>query len=310
MRMLVTLSVCLLSAAAGYVTTGGPLLDSCRDCRASAEQRQRQQLRWLRGKVSLTQAGQADEEKPLGTAVAAGALASSALILEGVQFSGTAALFYFGQQWTGTSNPAEEVRFMIEYFRGLGTEGYFAFAAATIFLQVVPVAAAFILTVSAGAIFGAVKGTATVLTCSTMSATISFFLARNLGRAGLLEATKESKQFQALDKAFGSAGFGTSLTLITLLRLSPVLPFAWANYVFGLSPVPAAAFSLGTLLGSFPAVAAYVSAGSVGADVVINGADFDPVLLGVGVAATLGAITFAGKIATDALKDLDVDLDA
>ena len=69
MRMLVTLSVCLLSAAAGYVTTGGPLLDSCRDCRASAEQRQRQQLRWLRGKVSLTQAGQADEEKPPGTAV-------------------------------------------------------------------------------------------------------------------------------------------------------------------------------------------------------------------------------------------------
>jgi|EP00900_Chrysochromulina_parva_P014205 uncharacterized membrane protein YdjX (TVP38/TMEM64 family) len=310
MRLLVTLSVCLLSAAAGYVTAGGPLFDSCRDCRASAEQRQRQQLRWLRGKVSLTQAGQADEEKPLGTAVAAGALASSALILEGVQFSGTAALFYFGQQWTGTSNPAEEVRFMIEYFQGLGTEGYFAFAAATIFLQVVPVAAAFILTVSAGAIFGAVKGTATVLTCSTMSATISFFLARNLGRAGLLEATKESKQFQALDKAFGSAGFGTSLTLITLLRLSPVLPFAWANYVFGLSPVPAAAFSVGTLLGSFPAVAAYVSAGSVGADVVINGADFDPVLLGVGVAATLGAITFAGKIATDALKDLDVDLDA
>ena len=31
-------------------------------------------------------------------------------------------------------------------------------------LQVVPVAAAFVLTVSAGAIFGAVKGTVTVLT--------------------------------------------------------------------------------------------------------------------------------------------------
>ena len=45
----------------------------------------------------------------------------------------------------------------------------------------------------------------------------------------------ESKQFRAIDNAFGSVPFQKSLSLITLLRLSPVLPFAWANYVFGLS---------------------------------------------------------------------------
>ena len=173
----------------------------------------------------------------------------------------------------------------------------------------VPIAAAFVLTVSAGAMFGAVKGTITVLTCSTISATISFFIARNVGRAGLLEAAKESKQFVAIDRAFGDASFSSSLTLITLLRLSPVLPFAWANYVFGLSPVPAAAFSIGTFVGCFPAVTAYVSAGQVGADVVIDGAESDPLLLALGAAATLGAITFAGNIATSALKDLDLDLE-
>merc|ERR1719182_268267 len=135
---------------------------------------------------------------------------------------------------------------MIEYLQNLpGLEGYALFASVMIFLQVVPIAAAFILTVSAGAIFGAVKGTATVLTCSTISATISFLIARNFGRERLMDTATESKQFRAIDAAFAEASFGTSLTLITLLRLSPVVPFAWANYIFGLSPVPVAAFSIG-----------------------------------------------------------------
>jgi len=254
---------------------------------------------------------QTPEDDGSGTGlVAAGALASSAVIAEAVQIGGTAVLLYLGQQWTGTSSPVEAIAAMIDYLQGLGLAGYGVFGAAMIFFQVVPIAAAFILTVSAGAIFGAVKGTVTVLTCSTISATISFLIARNVGRAGLLEAAKESPQYVAIDKAFGEASFGTSLTLITLLRLSPVLPFAWANYVFGLSPVPAAAFSIGTFVGCLPAVTAYVTAGEVGADVAINGAESDPLLLALGAAATIGAITFAGNIATSALKDLDLDLEA
>lgn len=60
--------------------------------------------------------------------------------------------------------------------------------------QVVPIAAAFILTVSAGAIFGGVKGTAMVLTCSTISASISFAFSRSVGRDLVLEAAQESPQ--------------------------------------------------------------------------------------------------------------------
>jgi len=240
---------------------------------------------------------------------AAGALASSAVIAEAVQIAGTAVLLSLGQQWTGTDSPVEAVGAMIEYIQNLpGLEGYALFASLMVFLQVVPVAAAFVLTVSAGAIFGAVKGTATVLTCSTISATISFYISRTFARERLLEAAQESKQYRAIDAAFSEASFSTSLTLITLLRLSPVLPFAWANYVFGLSPVPLPAFSIGTFVGCLPAVAGYVSAGQVGAEIAVNGADSNPYVLGLGIAATLGAISFAGNIATEALKDLDVDL--
>ena len=237
---------------------------------------------------------------------------------------------YFGQQWSGTDSPVEAVSYMIDYLQQLpGLEGYAVFGSIMIFLQVVPIAAAFVLTVSAGAIFGAVKGTATVLTCSTISATISFFISRTFGRERLLEAAQESKQFRAIDAAFADKPFETSLTLITLLRLSPVLPFSWANYVFGLSPVPLPAFSIGTFVGCLPAVVrtsptparrrarprnllltlmsrrtppltraslssrsqtAYVSAGQAGAEIAVNGAESNPIVLGLGVVATLAAI--------------------
>ena len=100
------------------------------------------------------------------------------------------------QRATGLDSPVEAVAYMIDYLREAGAYGYAIFAAAMIFLQVVPIAAAFVLTVSAGAIFGAVKGTATVLTCSTISATISFLIARTFGRELVLETASRSPQYQ------------------------------------------------------------------------------------------------------------------
>ena len=112
---------------------------------------------------------------------------------------------------------------LITEIQDLGGMGYLVFASLMIFLQappprplpsprhlpprsccadcvaqVVPIAAAFILTVSAGAIFGGVKGTAMVLTCSTISASISFGVSRSFGRQLVLEAAQESPQCAAL----------------------------------------------------------------------------------------------------------------
>lgn len=260
--------------------------------------------------ISASEPSQTEDSSTApGGLMAASALASSAVIAELVQIAGTGVFLFWGQKLTGTSNPVEAVGAMVEYIRELGTAGYAVFATAMITLQVVPIAAAFILTVSAGAIFGTVKGTAMVSLCSTVSASISFLIARSLGRDLVLEAAQSSKQYKALDTAFGDASLDTSLTLVTLLRLSPILPFAWANYIFGLSPVPLPAFVVGTLVGSLPAVAAYVSAGQLSADIAINGGGGTPPwMLGLGLLATLGSITVAGNIANDALKEMDVDL--
>jgi uncharacterized membrane protein YdjX (TVP38/TMEM64 family) len=253
-------------------------------------------------------ASEENAAKPSGL-LAAGALASSAVLVEVLQVAGTAALLYAAQVYFGAEGPVEAVSSLIEYLQSLGGEGYLVFGALLIFLQIVPIAAAFVLTLSAGAIFGPVKGTVTVLVCSTISATISFVLARSLFRDQLLEMASGSKELAAIDQAFSDASFTTSLGLITLLRLSPVLPFAWANYVFGLTPVPVAAFSLGTAAGCFLPISAYVYAGKAGAEIAVNGADSNPALLGLGIVATLGAIYIAGDIATKALQDLDLNLE-
>lgn len=110
------------------------------------------------------------------------------------------------------------VGLLVGYLQSLGDAGYVVFAALMVFLQVIPVAAAFVLTVASGAIFGPAKGVAVVLMCSTISATISFLLARTFGRSLVLQAARESPTYQTLDKAFSHAGFGTAFTLILLLR--------------------------------------------------------------------------------------------
>ena len=240
---------------------------------------------------------------------AAGALASSAVLTELVAYAGTGVVLYVGQTLTGAESPVGAIGAWVEYIQSLGPAGYGVFAALLIFLQILPIASAFFVMVSAGAIFGFPEGAALVVGCSVFSASISFLLARAFLRDRVLDATQGSKQLAALDKAFATAGFGTSLTLITLLRLSPVLPFAWANYVFGASPAPLAAFSLGTLLGCTPSILAYVYAGAAGAELATTSES--PLLLGtVGVAATLAAVALAGNLANEALKELEVDLSA
>jgi len=225
-----------------------------------------------------------------------------------VQFVGTAGVLTYAQQQLGAESPVQTISALIEYVQSLGPAGYWLYGLTMIFLQVMPIANAFVLVVSAGAIFGVAGGTALALVCSTISATISFQIARTFGRELIEDSVSESAQFAALDKAFGEASFDKTLTLVTLLRVSPVIPFASGNYFFGLSPIPVSAFSLGTLLGCAPGIAAVVSAGSAGAEIAANGVGANPYMLGLGVAATLGAIRVAGDVATEALKGAGVDM--
>lgn len=52
-----------------------------------------------------------------------------------------------------------------------------------------------------------------------------------------------NKKFLAIDKAIGENGF----RVVTLLRLSPLLPFSLGNYLYGLTSVKFVPYVLGRL---------------------------------------------------------------
>ena len=70
----------------------------------------------------------------------------------------------------------------------------------------------------------------------------------------------KNKRFAAIDRAISKNGF----KFVVLLRLSPLLPLAASNYLYGLTSVDLGRYVLGSWLGMLPGTYAYVTAGETG----------------------------------------------
>lgn len=190
-----------------------------------------------------------------------------------------------------------------------GPFGYVAYAAAYIVLEVLAVPA-IPLTMTAGVLFGPLLGSVIVSISATIAATIAFLIARYVARDRVLEIARKNSKFAAIDKAIGKESF----KLVLFLRLSPLLPFALSNYLYGLTSVDLGEYVLGSWLGMFPGTFAYVSAGDVSKSVFENASggggtaglgSVAPLALGVG--GTLLATTFISRIVMKTLKELDIE---
>ena len=114
---------------------------------------------------------------------------------------------------------------------------------------------------------------------------------------------EQNKQFRAVNRVVERDGF----KVVTLLRLSPLLPLAISNYFYGLTSVGLADYFFGSWLGMFPGTVAYVSAGHV-SKVAVLGGDGIPlewwqVALAGGV--TVAVIGYIGNEAKKAIEELD-----
>ena len=76
-------------------------------------------------------------------------------------------------------------------------------------------------------------------------------------RDRIQEIAQKNAKFKAIDKAIGR----NSLKIVTLLRLSPLLPLALSNYLYGLTSVDLGSYVLGSWAGMLPGTIAYVAAG-------------------------------------------------
>jgi len=142
---------------------------------------------------------------------------------------------------------------------GLGVAGMILFAllyaAATVFM--VPGS---LLTLASGASFGLLPGFVTVLFGATLGAALAFLVSRHLARKRIELWIQRKPSFVAVDKAVAREGW----KIVFLTRLSPVFPFNFQNYAYGLTSLSFWQYVLASWIGMIPGTFLYVYLGTLG----------------------------------------------
>ncbi|KAG2448463.1 hypothetical protein HYH02_006355 [Chlamydomonas schloesseri] len=204
-------------------------------------------------------------------------------------------------------NIRDFLEFFIDAVESWGPLGYLAYAGVYTGLEVLAVPA-IPLTMTAGVIFGPIPGTIITSLSGTLAATIAFLIARYAARDKILRLARRNTRFNAIDKAIARNGF----KFVTLLRLSPLLPLAASNYLYGLTSVDLGSYVAGSFLGMLPGTYAYVTTGHLGKAALMEGegslgVESWQVALGLGV--TLLAIGYVGQLAKGALEEAEKESD-
>lgn len=116
-----------------------------------------------------------------------------------------------------------------------------------------------VLTVGAGFLFGPLWGLLWALLAINLGAHLAFLSGRHLARSAVERRTRDHGRLQALDRAVTGGGW----RIVALTRLSPVFPYSFLNYAYGLTRVGWSDFALGSLVGMFPGTLLLVILGTL-----------------------------------------------
>lgn len=184
-----------------------------------------------------------------------------------------------------------------------------AFLAAYV-LASITLAPAFLLTITAGALFGFWEGVLLAFLGASLGSSSAYAIASPLARRGLLSRLDRDARVSAIRRAI----VGQGAWVMFLLRLSPLVPYVTLNYVLALAGARYRDY-VTTLPGMLPATAMYVYYGTVIGDVTRVAAGVVPPrgaaywsLMAVGLVATIGATTLVTRAARRTLRDTGVRL--
>ncbi len=124
-----------------------------------------------------------------------------------------------------------------------------------------------VLTLTGGAVFGPVFGTALSLAGATLGATGAFLIARYL--AGGWVARKTGGRLEKLVEGVESEGW----RFVAFVRLVPIFPFNLLNYALGLTRIPLGQYVIATLTCMLPGAAAYTYLGYAGREALSGTGD-------------------------------------
>ena len=123
-----------------------------------------------------------------------------------------------------------------------------------------------VLTLAAGALFGAVPGALYSLTGATLGATLAFLIARYLAADWV--ACRAGGRLKQLIEGVEAEGW----RFVAFVRLVPLFPFNLVNYALGLTRIPLLAYAAASFFCMFPGALAYAWLGHAGRE-ALAGAD-------------------------------------
>jgi len=192
--------------------------------------------------------------------------------------------------------PVREWAFELQrWIAGLGLVGMLLFAGiyAAGALLLAPV---WLLTVIAGLTYPPATAFLLVSAVSTLSAGLAFWIARRFARARVEEMARRDPRLAAVDRAVARGGW----KVVFLLRLSPAVPYALSNYLFGVTAISFGPFLLASWIGMMPGALLYVSLGEAGRAALLDGSRRTPAewaALAVGLLATAAATVWIARAA-------------
>eukprot|EP00775_Hariotina_reticulata_P013466 gene13466-13592_t len=176
-------------------------------------------------------------------------------------------------------------REFLDQIQALGPWGGALFVLTVMLAEMVPLFPTQPLTLASGLLFGPVNGALYVVGGVTLAAINAFSLSRGVGRplaekiiaaeVGKEDAGVIARQLSAVNQAIESGGFAQQVTAITLLRLTPVVPFSASNYLLGLTPVQLVPMVLGTVAGMSVWSVLYASLGAASRALLDGGVELD-----------------------------------
>lgn len=152
----------------------------------------------------------------------------------------------------------------------------------------------------AGAVLSPSVALATMSLGTALAAAAGFVVARHVAHGPIERAARRSPRLEALREAMADGGFG----MLVLLRMTPVVPYGFSNYVFGLTPVRLGPFVVASWIAMIPTVVLYTLLGHTGGESLValqsglelsGDGPFDIVLIALGFALRWVGVLYVAR---------------
>ena len=157
-----------------------------------------------------------------------------------------------------------------------------------------------VLSLLCGWAFGLPVGLAVALCGATLGSPLGYVIGQRLAGPGAMQVIARNPRGAAVCEAITRSSKPRAFLLISLLRLSPVVPYGSTNVLAAVFGVPMLPFLLGTMIGLAPRAAAVVLLGA-GLESLDSDTPVAPWVWIVGAIATVAALVVMSWVAKRAL---------